>query len=546
MDNVPGDGGRILNGWSISITPALQFSGGVIAINDNTSATPYPSNITVPPFGSTTQVNRVMVQILGFTHPFPDDVDVLLVGPTGANAIIMSDVGGSLAVTNANFDLYDSAGPQDTTGPPDVQNDPPVVPMPDTGPIPSNATTKYYQPTNVGTGDTFLSPAPTPSGGSALSVFSGTNPEGTWSLYVMDDRSGQSGSINNWTLNLVTTATATAATATVGGRITTADGAPVEGVEIELSGSKSARAITDSDGRYQLADVETGSFYNLTPSRANYTFTPRNRTFSLNGNLTNAVFTAQPDSMQTANPLDSSYYFVRQQYLDFLGREPDEGGLAFWAGKISACGGNASCMARERTSVASAFFMSDEFQQGGYYLYRLYKAGLGRRTSFVEFNAERAGATVSADRNALAAALVARPEFVQKYSGATNAETFVDALSQTVLQSSGVDLSAKRSALIEIYRAGANMTESRSLVLRSAIEDESFKAAEYNRAFVLMQYFGYLKRDADASGYDFWLDVLNNRVQGNYQSMVCAFITSAEYQRRFSAVVTRSNSECGQ
>jgi hypothetical protein len=77
-------------------------------------------------------------------------------------------------------------------------------------------------------------------------------------------------------------------------------------------------------------------------------------------------------------------------------------------------------------------------------------------------------------------------------------------------------------------------------------ENQAFKDAEYNKAFVLMQYFGYLRRDPDQGGYDFWLSVLNDRVPGNFRSMVCAFITSREYQERFSSVVTRTDSVCGQ
>jgi len=541
MDNVAGDGGRIINGWSMQITPALQFHGGAVTINDNTTATPYPSIVTVPSLGATPRVNRAMVQLLGFTHGFPDDVDMLLVGPTGANAIIMSDVGGSISVSNINMDIYDTSGPQDTT-PPDVQNDPQMVPMPDIGPLVS---AKYYQPTNVGAGDPFPAPAPAPSGGSALSVFTNTDPTGQWSLFVVDDAAGQSGSMTDWTLNLVTTDTATAGTSTISGRVTTPDGAPLEGVEVELNGSRSARTITDSAGRYEFTDVETGSLYTLVPSRANYSFTPRQRTFSLNGSLTDAVFTAQPDTIQTLNPIDSSYYFVRQQYLDFLGREPDQGGLDFWSAKLTACGADSDCLLRARAGVASAFFMSDEFQQSGYYVYRLYKAALGRRLSFDEFSADRAQVPVGANRVAFADSFVERAEFLGRYNGATTAENFVDRLLQTILQSSGVDLSAQRDSLLASYRAGTNTAQSRSLVLRSAIEDASFRQAEYNRAFVQMQYFGYLKRNPDQNGYDFWVDVLNNRVPGNYQSMVCAFLTSAEYQRRFSPVLTRSNNECG-
>ena len=76
-------------------------------------------------------------------------------------------------------------------------------------------------------------------------------------------------------------------------------------------------------------------------------------------------------------------------------------------------------------------------------------------------------------------------------------------------------------------------------------DDSVFAPAEYNNAFVLMQYFGYLRRNPDQGGYDFWLNVLNNRVPNNYRAMVCAFITSTEYQVRFGSLVTHANSECG-
>jgi hypothetical protein len=75
-------------------------------------------------------------------------------------------------------------------------------------------------------------------------------------------------------------------------------------------------------------------------------------------------------------------------------------------------------------------------------------------------------------------------------------------------------------------------------------DNSVFAQAEYNSAFVLMQYFGYLRRNPDQGGYDFWLNVLNNRVPNNYRAMVCAFITSTEYQLRFGSVVTHSNAEC--
>jgi len=81
-------------------------------------------------------------------------------------------------------------------------------------------------------------------------------------------------------------------------------------------------------------------------------------------------------------------------------------------------------------------------------------------------------------------------------------------------------------------------------------ENASTMNANYNQAFVLTEYFGYLRRGPDTGGYDFWLNVLNetgrNGDPGNYNRMVCSFITSTEYQRRFSAVVSHGNGECGQ
>jgi hypothetical protein len=104
---------------------------------------------------------------------------------------------------------------------------------------------------------------------------------------------------------------------------------------------------------------------------------------------------------------------------------------------------------------------------------------------------------------------------------------------------SGIDLSAQREAMLTDYSSGG-----RALVLRNAAQADAFSRAEYNKAFVLMEYFGYLRHDPDAGGYDFWLNVLNSGAANNYRGMVCAFTTAQEYQLRFSATVTHSNAEC--
>jgi hypothetical protein len=135
---------------------------------------------------------------------------------------------------------------------------------------------------------------------------------------------------------------------------------------------------------------------------------------------------------------------------------------------------------------------------------------------------------------------ITRPEFVATYPQSLGREQFVDSLIQTARGRSGVDLSAARDALLQDFDSGG-----RALAVRRLVEANAFVQAEYNKAFVLMEYFGYLRRDPEPAGYDFWLNVLNNREPGNYRGMVCSFITSTEYQQRFSSVVTHSNAECG-
>jgi hypothetical protein len=347
----------------------------------------------------------------------------------------------------------------------------------------------------------------------------------------------------------LTTPVPTAAPATISGRITTADGQPLAGTIVVLNGSGQSIAITDSSGYYEFDNLATSNFYTLTPKFANYSFSPANLSFSLLADKTDAAFTATPDATAKANPLDTAVYFVRQQYLDFLGREPDSAGLTYWSGRIEECGNDGGCSHQRRIDVSAAFFMSEEFQATGSFVYRLYRGALGRQLSYPEFSQDRqqvvGGSSLDTAKAAFAGAFVQRSEFVQKYRSATTAASFVDALIQTMKETSGADLSPRRSTLISDYNSSSSLNESRSLAVREAIEDASFQQAEYDRAFVLMQYFGYLRRDPDAGGYGFWLDVLSNRVPGNYRAMVCAFLTSSEYQRRFGSVVTRDNRECG-
>jgi cytochrome c peroxidase len=247
------------------------------------------------------------------------------------------------------------------------------------------------------------------------------------------------------------------------------------------------------------------------------------------------------------NPIDDAQTFVTQHYRDFLNREPDSGGLTYWTDRIASCPPtDAICVLERRLNVSAAFFIENEFQLTGSYIHRMYTTSLGRQPTYAEFNADRSlislGANLNASKAAFADAWMLRQACVSKYGASPSADAFVDTLLGTLKGYDGVDLTAKRATYISELQGGI----SRGQVVREVAEETAVHDAEYNASFVLMQYFGYLHRNPDSGGYQFWLNVLNNRAPNNYQGMVCAFITSAEYQRRFGSVISHTNADCSQ
>lgn len=244
-----------------------------------------------------------------------------------------------------------------------------------------------------------------------------------------------------------------------------------------------------------------------------------------------------------SNPINDEQLFVRQHYLDFLDREPDPGGLDYWTRRITSCGNDARCANAARIDVSAAFFISTEFQDTGYFVYRLYKASFGGRPTFAQFMPDRArvigGVNLEASKQAFAGEWVQRPAFLQIYPQAMTPDQFVNKLYDTA---GLTPFTAERQQQIQAMTTAG---KTRVQVLKDVIETTVFRQNEFNPAFVLMQYFGYLRRDPDAGGYQFWLNVLNNRDPNNYRGMVCAFITSREYQERFGDAVTRTNVDCG-
>jgi hypothetical protein len=279
------------------------------------------------------------------------------------------------------------------------------------------------------------------------------------------------------------------------------------------------------------------------------------------GAQTSAALTINDsDSGNPANPIDMAGFFVRQHYVDFLNREPDAGGLAFWTNEITSCGSDAQCIEVKRINVSAAFFLSIEFQETGYLVYRIYKSGLGNLTNpagapvpvrFIDFLRDtqqiakgvQVGigdwqAQLEANKQAFALAFVQRPDFQAAFPNTMTAAQFVDKLN---LNAGGnILMPSEKATLTAVMGNTPFDLAKRASVLRSVAEDSDLRLAEFNKAFVLMQYFGYMRRnpddapDADFGGFNFWLNKLDS-FNGNFVNaeMVKAFIVSAEYRRRF-------------
>ena len=344
---------------------------------------------------------------------------------------------------------------------------------------------------------------------------------------------------SDWTVGEI--ASPTAAPASISGQVTTTSGAPLAGVTMRLGGARSALAITDANGNYRFANIDTDNFYTVTPAIVNYHFSPASRSFSLLANVTDAVFTGSLDSVITGNVIDTPEYFVRQHYLDFLGREPDSAGLNFWSNQIIGCGNDFNCIERRTINVSAAYFLSIEFQETGGLVDGLYRASYVRAPLYAEFMPDTARVArdvvvgnagweqqLATNKQEFLDAWVDRAAFHAVYDNLTN-DGYVDAL----INNTRVTFTeGERVTLVNGLNEG---TLSRAAVLQRVAQDERFARAKFNEAFVRMQYFGYLRRDPDDSGFHFWLNKLNE-FDGNFEraEMVKAFLVSGEYRNRFA------------
>jgi hypothetical protein len=261
----------------------------------------------------------------------------------------------------------------------------------------------------------------------------------------------------------------------------------------------------------------------------------------------------------TGNPIDQSGFFVRQHYIDFLNREPDTPGFGFWKNEIDLCGSDPQCIEVKRINVSAAFFLSIEYQETGFLVYRFYKSGFGNLTNppgapvpirvldflrdmqqigkGVEVGKPGWEAVLEANKVAYATDFVQRTDFKAAFPDSMTADQFVTKLDTNA---GGVLSDSEKTNLVAMLAVNPTDTSKRAATVRAVADDADLKSAEFNKAFVLSQFFGYLRRnpneapDTDFSGYQFWLNKLN-QFNGNFiqAEMVKAFISSLEYRNRF-------------
>lgn len=255
------------------------------------------------------------------------------------------------------------------------------------------------------------------------------------------------------------------------------------------------------------------------------------------------------------NVIDDAQNFVDQHYHDFLNRQADPSGFAFWTNQITSCGGDAGCVDVKRINVSAAFFLSIEFQQTGYLVIRIYKStfpdspqhprGYPRYREFLRDTQEIGRGVVVGQGNwelqlqqnklDFAHRWVRRTDFLAQFPEGMSAAAYVDQL----LSISGVTpTQSERNAAIAAY--GIGDTEGRAQALLSVSNSSSVSNKHFNAGFVLMQYLGYLRRmpdqppDNNFDGFDFWLNKLN-QFNGDFQKaeMVKAFLVAGEFRGRF-------------
>ena len=285
-------------------------------------------------------------------------------------------------------------------------------------------------------------------------------------------------------------------------------------------------------------------------------------------NPSTATVTINDSASPLPNASDATTAFVRQQYHDFLNREPDAAGLAFWVDNIDKCKDPArlpvgqtilQCIQTQRVLTSASFFLSIEFMQSGTFVRSFYVAALDRPATnnmpaFLEWlrdtqavqrgvivNQGNWQATLDANRLAFMQDFVTRAEFVGLYPTTDTPTQYINKLYLHALTRTPTATELSDGLSVFGGAATASNPTARGQALLKVTQASDFSSREFTRAFVQIEYFGYLRRnpndppDGNFNGYNFWLNKLN-QFNGDFvqAEMVRAFIESGEYRNRFA------------
>jgi Calx-beta domain/Carboxypeptidase regulatory-like domain len=274
---------------TINDTASLFRNAAGITINQNGTGAPYPSQITVA--GGPVVLGSMRVTLYDLQTNNPDSLDVMLVAPGGQAFILTANAGGSNPSSPVTLNFTDTAGQV----------------LPDNGPL----ATGDFEPTSYGSVQVFPAPAPSSFnlpgstvGGTGTQTlfgnFGGTNSNGVWSLYVRDDTvtndpQGSGNIAGGWGLEFLQT---TAASASLSGRVMTADGRAIRNVDVVITGNTLAHPMTvttGSFGWFTFDGLQSGETYVVTVNSRRFTFSTPSRVISLIDNVTDADFVADPE-----------------------------------------------------------------------------------------------------------------------------------------------------------------------------------------------------------------------------------------------------------
>jgi hypothetical protein len=275
---------------------------------------------------------------------------------------------------------------------------------------------------------------------------------------------------------------------------------------------------------------------------------------SLGSSSTTTVTVTDNDTAGMPNPIFGNAFFVRLHYLDFLSREPETTGFNAWLRVLDGCPNvnnldpNAPSAQCDRLHVSASFSRSLEFQLKGFCVFRFYRVAFDRLPQYSEIVADMRSVTgetaaeVFAKKAAFANAFVQRQEFTDAYGALTNANYVSALLGRYGLTQITTPDPQQPDGTNKVTLTQAQLTSSldantltRAQVLRALVDSDEIDAREFNRAFIGMQYYAYLRRTPEATGYNAWLNYFNANPT-DFRTVVNGFVNSQEYKLRFGRV----------